>query len=59
MSPNQISRVAKIMANDPETMAILRGGEKNVDGKVQKRLSKCFRSHSKREKEVVERGVKR
>ncbi len=59
MSPNQISRLAKVMVNDPQIMSILRGGEKNVDGKVQKRLSKCFRSHSKREKEVVERGVKR
>ena len=59
MSPNQISRLAKVMVNDPQIMSILRGGEKNVDGKVQKGLSKCFRSHSKREKEVVERGVKR
>ncbi len=53
MSPEQISRVAKIMANDPETMAILRGGEEDVEREIQERISKGVESQRKTEKVMV------
>ncbi len=53
MLPEQIGRVAKIMANDPEIMAILRGGGKNVERGIQKGVSKGVELQRKREKVMV------
>ena len=59
MSPNQISRLAKVMVNDPQIMSILRGDEKNVERGIQERVSSSVEPHSERKKEMVERGVER
>ncbi|WP_156097111.1 hypothetical protein [Mesoaciditoga lauensis] len=53
MSPRQIQQLAKVMVNDPEIMAILRGGGKNVEHGVQDAVSKGIQSHSETEKVMV------
>ena len=53
MSPEQISRLADVMTADPDIMAILKGDEEDVDGKVQEGLSESVRPHNEATKKVV------
>ena len=53
MSPEQISRLVDVMTADPDIMAILRGGEKNVECRIQERISKGVESQRKTEKVMV------
>ncbi len=53
MSPEQISRLADVMTADPDIMAILRGGEKNVERRIQERISESVESQRKTEKVMV------
>ncbi len=53
MSPKQIQQLAELMVNDPEIMAILKGGEEDVEHGVQDAVSKSVQSHSETETVMV------
>lgn len=59
MSPRQIQQLAKVMVNSPEIMAILKGGEEDVERGIQKGISESVRPRSEGEKEMVGRGVEK
>ncbi len=53
MSPLQISRLVDVMTADPKIMAILKGGEEDVERGIQKGVSKGVEPQRKREKVMV------
>ncbi len=53
MSPLQISRLVDVMTADPKIMAILKGGEEDVERGIQDAVSKGIQSHSETETVMV------